>query len=128
MIVVFSFTYKSSLHILIFFFCHAAGGILVPPPGIEPTTSALEAQSLNHCIQAHYIYCALYFYCYYISSTSDPHALDPGSWGALFQPIPFSSPSLTLPQFRASSLPRDPFTPCCFLNNLSKAKSCHFPP
>ena len=54
MIVVFSFTYKSSLHILIFFFCHAAGGILVPPPGIEPTTSALEAQSINHCIQAHY--------------------------------------------------------------------------
>ena len=47
MIVVFSFTYKSSLHILIVFFCHAAGGILVPPPGIEPTTSALEAQSLT---------------------------------------------------------------------------------
>ena len=27
-------------------------------------------------IQAHYIYCALYFYCYYISSTSDHQALD----------------------------------------------------
>ena len=28
-------------------------------------------------IQAHYIYCALYFYYYYISSTSDHQGLDP---------------------------------------------------
>ena len=28
-------------------------------------------------IQVHYIYCALYFYFYYISSTSDHQALDP---------------------------------------------------
>ena len=28
-------------------------------------------------IQAHYTYCALYFYYYYISSTSDHQALDP---------------------------------------------------
>ena len=34
-------------------------------------------------IQAHYIYWALYFYCYYISSTSDHQALDPGGWGPL---------------------------------------------
>ena len=34
-------------------------------------------------IQAHYIYCALYFYYYYISSTSDHQALDPGGWGPL---------------------------------------------
>ena len=32
-------------------------------------------------IQVHYIYCALYFY--YISSTSDHQALDPGGWGPL---------------------------------------------
>ena len=32
-------------------------------------------------IQAHYIYCALYFYHYYISSTSDHQALDPGGLG-----------------------------------------------
>ena len=34
-------------------------------------------------IQARYIYCALYFYCYYISSNSDHQALDPGCWGPL---------------------------------------------
>ena len=34
-------------------------------------------------IQAHYIHCAIYFYCYYISSTSDHQALDPGGWGPL---------------------------------------------
>ena len=32
-------------------------------------------------IQAHYVYCALYFYYYYISSTSDHQALDPGGLG-----------------------------------------------
>ena len=30
-------------------------------------------------IEAHYIYCALYFYHYYIS-TSDHQVLDPGGW------------------------------------------------
>ena len=34
-------------------------------------------------IQVHYIYCALYFYYYYIRSTSDHQALGPGSWGPL---------------------------------------------
>ena len=34
-------------------------------------------------VQAHYIYCALYFHFYYISSTSDHQALDPGGWGPL---------------------------------------------
>ena len=33
-------------------------------------------------IQAHYMYCALYFY-YYISSPSDHQALDPRDWGPL---------------------------------------------
>ena len=32
-------------------------------------------------IQAHYIYCALYFYYYYIKSTSGHQVLDPGGWG-----------------------------------------------
>ena len=36
-------------------------------------------------IQAHYIYCILYFcYYYYISSTSDHQALGPGGWGPLY--------------------------------------------
>ena len=30
---------------------------------------------------SHPIYCALYFYCYYINSTSDHQALDPTGWG-----------------------------------------------
>ena len=34
-------------------------------------------------IQVHYIYCALSFYYYYISSTSDHQALDPRGWGPL---------------------------------------------
>ena len=42
-------------------------------------------------IQVHYIYYALYFYVYYISSTSDHQALDPRGWGPLFY-----SESLTL--------------------------------
>ena len=35
-------------------------------------------------IEMHYIYCALYFYCYYISSTLDHQTLDPRGWGPLF--------------------------------------------
>ena len=34
-------------------------------------------------LQTHYMYCALYLYYYYISSTSDHQALDPGGWGSL---------------------------------------------
>ena len=34
-------------------------------------------------IQVHYSYCALYFYYYYISLTSDHQALDPEGWGPL---------------------------------------------
>ena len=34
-------------------------------------------------IRAHYIYCALYFYYYYISSTSDHQTLGPGDWRPL---------------------------------------------
>ena len=36
-------------------------------------------------IQAHYVYCALYFHYYYISSTSDHLALDPGGWEPLLK-------------------------------------------
>ena len=32
-------------------------------------------------IQVYYIYCALYFYYYYVSPTSDHPALDPRGWG-----------------------------------------------
>ena len=33
--------------------------------------------------QAHYMYCVLYIYHYYISTTSDHQALDPGGWEPL---------------------------------------------
>ena len=36
-------------------------------------------------IQVHFIYCVLYFYYHYISSTSDHQELDPGGWGPLDQ-------------------------------------------
>ena len=36
--------------------------------------------------QAHIIYCALYFYYYYINSTSDHQALDPGGGSLLGTP------------------------------------------
>ena len=39
--------------------------------------------------QAHYIYCVLYF-CYYISSTSDPQALYPGMLGTPEEHLPTS--------------------------------------
>ena len=35
-------------------------------------------------IQAHYIYCALYFYYYYISPTSNRQTLGPRGWGHLY--------------------------------------------
>ena len=38
-------------------------------------------------IQAHYIYYAIYFYYYSISSTSDRQAIDPADWG----PLPWST-------------------------------------
>ena len=38
-------------------------------------------------IQAHYIYCAFYFQCYYISSTSDHQVLDPKGWRPPFYRI-----------------------------------------
>ena len=37
--------------------------------------------------QEHYIYCALNFYFYYISSTSDDQVLDLRSWGPLIYTI-----------------------------------------
>ena len=41
--------------------------------------------------QALHIYCALYFYYYYINSTSDRQALDPGGWGPLIYGTPGAS-------------------------------------
>ena len=46
--------------------------------------------------QAHYTYCALYFYYYYMRSTPDHQALDPGDWGPLLQRIRTQDSSVSL--------------------------------
>ena len=61
------------------------------PPFLAPATSFMEDNFPTdpgvgdgfRMIQVHYIYRALYFYYYYINSTSDHQALDPGGWGPL---------------------------------------------
>ena len=57
------------------------------PTFLAPGTGFMEDSFSTHqegdgfrLIQAQYIYCALYFCYYYISSTSDRQALDPGGW------------------------------------------------
>ena len=47
---------------------------------VEDTLSTDWGVGGFRIIQAHIIYCALYFYYYYIISTSDHQALDPGGW------------------------------------------------
>ena len=39
-------------------------------------------------IRGNYIYCALYFYYYYITCTSGHQALDSGGWGPLQGGVP----------------------------------------
>ena len=57
------------------------------PNFLAPGTSFVEDNfSMDRgfrMIQVHYIYCALYFHRYYISSISNHQALDPRSWGPL---------------------------------------------
>ena len=64
------------------------------PTFLAPKTSFMEDKFSTdsegrgggfRIIQAHYIYCALYFYYYHISSTSGHQALDPRGWGPLSQ-------------------------------------------
>ena len=52
-------------------------------PTISSSFVPVSNSSALRMIQAHYIYCVLYFYYYYVSSTSDQQALDPGGWGLL---------------------------------------------
>ena len=52
-------------------------------------------------IQVHHIYCAIYFYSYHISSTSDHQALDLGGWGPLLYMMPCQWASQK-PQFNHS--------------------------
>ena len=70
-------------------------GLYQPSPVLlAPNTSSVEENfstdvarvgdvGVEGMIQAHYIYCELYFYYNYISFTSDHQALDPRGWGSL---------------------------------------------
>ena len=42
------FSFYLFMYLFIFWPCHVACEILVPPPGIEPVPPTLVAQSLNH--------------------------------------------------------------------------------
>ena len=62
------------------------------PTSLAPRTSFMEDNFSSdqgwggdgfRMLQVHYFYPALYFYDYYISSTSDHQALDSGGWGPL---------------------------------------------
>ena len=56
-------------------------------------------------LQVHYTYHALYFYCYYIRSTSDRQALShPGGWGPMVYQILGRSVEVTVLQTEASQL------------------------
>ena len=69
---------------------HNKCNVLESSPKLPPTPRSLENLStdvarvgdvgVEGMIQAHYIYCELYFYYNYISFTSDHQALDPGHW------------------------------------------------
>ena len=48
---------------------------------VEDRFQGLEQRDGLGMIQEHYTDCALYFYYYYVSSTADHWALDPGGWG-----------------------------------------------
>ena len=45
-------------------------------------------------IQAHCIYCALYLYHFYISSTSDHQALGPGGWDPWYKAYKYQAVSV----------------------------------
>ena len=59
----------------------------LPRPGIQPVSLALAGRLLTPGLlgksQARYIYCALYVYYCYISSTSAQQVSNPGGWGPL---------------------------------------------
>ena len=62
---------------------------LAPGPDlVEDSFSTDQGQERSgfRMTQVHCIYCALYYYCY-ISSTSDPQALELRGWGPLFYRI-----------------------------------------
>ena len=67
------------------------------------------------CMQMHFIYCALYFYYYYICSTSDQQTLDPGGWGPCLRGVSMSDTPNPCPLFLPGPWGRfgtEPWAPC----------------
>ena len=62
---------------------HDSPTFLAPEFGFMEDTGQGLGDGLG-MIQMHCIYCVLYFYYYYIRSTSDHQALDRGGWRPLF--------------------------------------------
>ena len=58
-----SFLCVLSFFVVFFWLCHLACGILVPQPGTEPVTPALEVWSLNHWT-AREVPCFVFFLIY----------------------------------------------------------------
>ena len=52
---------------------------------VEDTFSGVGGGGSFRVIDAHHIYCVLYFCCYYVSSTLDGYRLDSGSWEPLLK-------------------------------------------
>ena len=52
-------------------------------PNLFDSRGLFYGRQFFKMIQDHYIYCALYFCYYYISSMLDHQALNPGGWGLL---------------------------------------------
>ena len=71
---------------------------------------------LFQMIQGHYIYCALYFYYGYISSTSDHQALDPRCWGPLIYGVQ-----------RIALLDTLPMSMLLLLSHFSRVRLCATP-
>ena len=81
-------------------------------------------------IQAHYTYCALYFYYYCISSTSDHQALDSGHWGPTPPDLCLDvahSPRLVAPSCRLVSLTLAWYLFYLFLSHISDPLGLLFP-
>ena len=89
---------------------HAAFGILVPRPGIEPTSPALEAHSLNHWITREVRCCLLYILIFshvvlsmerpFLPARTWPHFQGPAQmpWGLCQPPGAWSRLTAGLPK------------------------------
>ena len=124
----YSWIYQQAHSLFFFFFnffCHMAWEILVPWPGTEPTSPALEAQSLNHWttgeVPAHNLWIAVP--CYWEGRLSTVCRVDgerdpPVDWPLITFPLFPSNSALT--QICMPSSTSHMLSPTQHLNLLSK--------